>query len=174
MDAPREEELLVAKRFRVVRHRQKLPDGQEVVRDIVHHPGSVVILPLVEPDRVALIRNERVAVARRLIELPAGTLEPNEDPAATAHRELIEETGYRAARIERLGEWFMSPGILNERMHAFVASGLTAGPTALEAGEEIELLVVSWTEALDMIRSGEIADVKTIAALLLYRLQATG
>lgn len=172
MDTPNEEELLVARRFRVVRHRQRLANGQEVVRDIVHHPGSVVILPLVEPDRVALIRNERVAVGRPLVELPAGTLEPHEDPAETARRELTEETGYRAERVERLGEWFMSPGILNERMYAFVASGLTPGPTALEAGEEIELLVVTWPQALGMIRSGEIADAKTIAALLMYRLQA--
>lgn len=168
MDSPSEQELLVARRFRVVRHRQVLPDGREVVRDIVHHPGSVVILPLVEPDRVALIHNERVAVARRLIELPAGTLEPGEDPAETARRELSEETGYRAERIERLGTWFMSPGILNERMHVFLASGLTPGPTALEAGEQIELLVVGWDEALDMIRSGEIADAKTVAAILFY------
>ncbi|HEY1785459.1 MAG TPA: NUDIX hydrolase, partial [Pirellulales bacterium] len=86
----------------------------------------------------------------------------------TAQRELNEETGYRAKRIERLGEWLMSPGILNERMHVFVASGLSPGPTALEPGEHIEPLVVAWSQALEMVRGGEIVDAKTVAAILYY------
>jgi ADP-ribose pyrophosphatase len=162
------EELLVARRFRVVRHRQLGPDGREHVRETVQHPGAVAILPLVSDDQVCLIRNYRIAVGKTLIELPAGTLEPGEDPAVTAFRELIEETGYRADSIEKLREFTMSPGILNERMHLYLARGLTAGPTALEAGEEIQSLVVSWDDAMQMVYDGSIEDAKTLVGLMHY------
>lgn len=162
------EELLVTRRFRVVRHRQTGPDGGELVRDTVQHPGAVAILPLVSDDQVCLIRNYRIAVGKTLIELPAGTLEPDEDPAVTAYRELIEETGYRADSIEKLREFTMSPGILNERMYLFLARGLTAGATALEAGEEIQPLVVSWSEAMHMVYDGTIEDAKTLVGLMHY------
>jgi ADP-ribose pyrophosphatase len=168
MDTPHDEELHVAPRFRVVRRRLRLADGSELVRETVQHPGAVVILPLLPDGQVCLIRNQRIAVCQTLIELPAGTLEPDEDPAVTAARELTEETGYRAERIEKLGAWLMSPGILNERMHVFVATGLTPGPTALEAGEQIEPLEVSWSQALAMVQSGEIVDAKTVAAILFF------
>jgi ADP-ribose pyrophosphatase len=168
MDSPHDEELLVAGRFRVVRRRLRLADGSELIREIVQHPGAVVILPLLPDGRVCLIRNQRIAVCQLLVELPAGTLEPAEDPAIAAARELTEETGYRADHIEKFGEWLMSPGILNERMHIFVATGLRAGPTALEAGEQIEPLIVDWSQALEMIRDGEIIDAKTVAAILFY------
>ena len=162
------EVLLSTRRFRVVRHTEQSADGSQHVRETVQHPGAVTILPLVDDDRVCLIRNRRVAVDQTLIELPAGTLEPGEDPAVTAARELIEETGYRAARIEKLLEFFMSPGILNERMHVYAAHGLTAGPTALEAGEQIETLVVCWDDALRMALDGTIQDAKTLVALLYW------
>jgi ADP-ribose pyrophosphatase len=162
------EELLVAKRFRVVRHTTIGRDGKPHIRESVQHPGAVAILPLLAGDRVCLIRNERIAVGRTLIEVPAGTLEPNEDPAANAARELIEETGYRAGTIRKLCEFMMSPGILNERTHLYLATDLTPGPTAREAGEEIENLEVTWDEALAMVDSGAIEDAKTIVALLYY------
>ncbi len=162
------EELLATRRFRVVRHRLAGPDGRELVRDTVQHPGAVAILPLVGGDQVCLIRNYRIAVGKTLIELPAGTLEPDEDPAVTAYRELIEETGYRADSIEKLREFTMSPGILNERMYLFLAQGLTAGPTALEAGEEIDSLIVSWSDAMRMVYDGTIEDAKTLVGLMHY------
>jgi len=162
------EELLVTRRFRVVRHRQIGSDGRQHVKDTVQHPGAVAILPLVDDDHVCLIRNYRVAVNKTLIELPAGTLEPGEDPAATAARELIEETGYRAGRVEKLREFTMSPGILNERMHLYLARDLTPGPTALEGGEEIETFVVEWDEAMRMVFDNSIEDAKTLIGLLHY------
>lgn len=162
------EELLATRRFRVVRHRQTGPDGRELVRDTVQHPGAVAILPLLAGDQVCLIRNYRIAVGKTLIELPAGTLEPDEDPAVTAYRELIEETGYRADSIEKLREFTMSPGILNERMYLFLAQGLTAGATALEAGEQIDSLVVSWSDAMRMVYDGTIEDAKTLVGLMYY------
>jgi ADP-ribose pyrophosphatase len=160
--------LLESKRFRVVRHRRVLADGREFVRDTIEHPGSVVILPLLDDGRVCLLRNYRQAVGATLIELPAGTLDRDEAPAATAARELTEETGYSAARLEPLTELLMSPGILHERTYVFVATGLTPGPPQLEAGEEIETLLVAWDEALAMIDDGRIQDSKTVAALLFY------
>jgi ADP-ribose pyrophosphatase len=166
--SPNAELLLETKRFRVVRQRRTLADGREFARDTVQHPGSVVIVPLLDDGRVCLLRNYRVAVGATLIELPAGTLDRDEPPAATAARELTEETGYTAARLEPLSEFLMSPGILNERTHVFVATGLTPGAPALEPGEEIETLIVEWGEALAMVEDGRIRDAKTVAALLLY------
>jgi ADP-ribose pyrophosphatase len=164
------EELLVARRFRVVRHRELAPDGTPVVRETVQHPGSVAILPLLDDRKVCLIRNRRVAVGKTLVELPAGTLESGEDPKATARRELAEETGYDAATLDKLCEFLMSPGILNERMHLFVARGLVPGRQQLEPGEEIETLVVPWDAAVRMATDGTIEDAKTMLGILFWEL----
>lgn len=160
--------LLKTRRFEVVRLEYQSPDGTAHTREVARHPGAVTILPLFDDGRVCLIRNYRVAVDRTLIELPAGTLEPDEDPAATAARELEEETGYRARELRELCRFFMSPGILSERMYLFMATGLTAGPPRLEGGELIEPLIVRWAEALAMIEHGEIEDAKTLTGLLWY------
>ena len=158
----------------MVRHTEKGSDGKIHSRETVQHPGAVAILPILDDGRICLIRNFRVAVAKSLIELPAGTLEPGEDPALTASRELVEETGYRAAKVEKLREFFVSPGILNERMYLYLASGLEPGPTALEPGENIETLLVSFDDAMRMVFDGTIEDAKTLVGLLLYdRLRRT-
>lgn len=160
--------LLQARRFQVVRQSYTACDGSHHTREVIRHPGAVTILPLLADGRICLIRNYRVAVGQTLIELPAGTLEPGEDPAVTARRELAEETGFVAGAITRLCEFFMSPGILCERMVVFLATELTSGDPRLESGEQIEPLLVSWDEALDLIRSGQIQDAKTLTALLWY------
>lgn len=162
-----EELLLEGSRFRVVRIVQPTRRGPRP-REVVRHPGAVTILPLLDDGRVCLIRNFRPAVDRSLIELPAGTLEPNEPPQQTARRELVEETGFRAETLTPLGEFFLSPGILDERMHVFVATGLTAGEAEREPGEIIENLVVPWSEAMQLVERGEIEDAKTLVALLSY------
>jgi ADP-ribose pyrophosphatase len=167
----KEECLLKCDRFRVVRARRVDPNGVEQERAVIRHPGAVTILPFVDEHHLCLIKNYRISVDRVLVELPAGTLEAGEDPALTAERELAEETGYRARRWRRLQEFYLSPGILDERMHVFAAEDLQSGPPAREAGESIENWVVSWSVALDMIRRGEIQDAKTIVALLAYQLQ---
>jgi ADP-ribose pyrophosphatase len=161
--------LFQAQRFRVERVVQTSPDGSRHIREVVRHPGAVVILPLLDDGRLCLLRNYRVAVGQTLIELPAGTLEPGEDPSVTAERELAEETGYRAKRIEHLLTFCMSPGILDERMYLYVARSLEPGRTALEAGEDIHPLLCTWDEAIEMARAGRIADAKTLVALLYYR-----
>ena len=161
--------LFQGRRFRVERAVQVTPDGVEHVREVVRHPGAVVILPLLDDGRLCFVRNYRVAVDQTLIELPAGTLEPGEDPAETAARELAEETGYRAGRIEHLLTFCMSPGILDEQMHLFLAETLQPGPMALEAGEDIEPMLCTWQESLEMVCRGEIRDAKTLVGLLYYR-----
>jgi ADP-ribose pyrophosphatase len=158
--------LLETPRFRVLRHWYRTSDGASYSRETVVHPGAVTIVPLLEADRVCLIRNFRPSVGRTLVELPAGTLEPAEDPAAAASRELREETGYRAGTIELLTSFYMSPGILSERMFVFLATDLAGGPARLEAGEQIEPLIVAWPEAVAMALDGRIEDAKTLAALL--------
>lgn len=161
--------LFQGRRFRVERAVQVSCDGVEHVREVVRHPGAVVILPLLDDGRVCFVRNYRVAVGERLVELPAGTLEPGEEPRVTAERELAEETGYRAGMMEHLLTFCMSPGILDETMHLYVAKELRAGPMALEAGEEIEPMLCTWEEAMEMVRRGDIRDAKTLVGLLYYR-----
>jgi ADP-ribose pyrophosphatase len=161
--------LFEGQRFRVERAVQVTPDGARHVREVVRHPGAVVVLPLLDDGRICFVRNYRVAVAETLIELPAGTLEPDEDPKETALRELAEETGYRAGRIEHLFTFWMSPGILDERMYLYLAENLTPGPMALEAGEDIRPLLCTWQEVLEMAERGDIRDAKTLVGLLHYR-----
>lgn len=164
---PSAEVLLETRRFRVVRVRERLDDGSLHQREVVQHPGSVVVVPLVTPDEVCLVEVMRVAVGRPLLELPAGTLDREESLADAALRELAEETGYRAGRIEPAGGYWMSPGILRERMHLFVASDLVPGPQALEPGERIRTRVVAWQEAVAMCLDGRIDDAKSVAGILL-------
>ncbi len=160
--------LLETARFRVVRARQHGAGIQTKEREVIRHPGAVAILPLLDDGRVCLIRNRRLSVDEELIELPAGTLEPGEAPAVTAERELQEETGYRAERLRQIHTFYLSPGVLDERMHLFVAEGLTAGPAQREPNEEIDNLLVSWSEAIEMALDGRIHDAKTLVGLLYY------
>ncbi len=157
-----------ARRFQIERVVQVGRNGAEHVREIVRHPGAVVVLPFLDDGRVVLVRNYRVAVKERLVELPAGTIDSGEDPLATAMRELAEETGYNAGNMELLLTFCMSPGILDEKMHLFLATALTAGEMALEPGEDINPFVCTWDEALSMVRRGEIRDAKTLVGLLYY------
>ena len=142
--------------------------GREYQREMVIHPGAVVILPVMEDGRILLIRNHRYSVHQVLIELPAGTLEKGEDPMNCAGRELLEETGYLAGRLKRIGAFYSSPGVLTEKLYAFAAFGLEKKETALEDGEEIEIMPTLFDDALKLIDSAEIMDAKTIATLLMY------
>jgi ADP-ribose pyrophosphatase len=146
----------------------QLANGKEIQREVVLHPGAVIILPVLPDGRVVLINNVRHTVNEALLELPAGTLEKGEDPANCARRELEEETGYRAAAIAPLGWFYTSPGILTEKMFAFVATGLTPGPQALEENETISVRPTPISDAVAMIHSNQIVDGKTIAVILKY------
>jgi ADP-ribose pyrophosphatase len=142
--------------------------GKRTQREIVVHPGAVVILPFFDDKTILLIRNRRYAIGEILLELPAGTLEAGESPMNCAGRELQEETGYLATRIKPLLNFYSSPGILTERMYAYAASGLKKTSPVLEEGEEIEVFSVEFAQAVSMIRDGQIQDGKTIATLLMY------
>ncbi len=143
-------------------------DTSRYVREVVVHPGAVCILPFLPDDQIMLIRNYRYPIGQILIELPAGTLEKNEDPINCAGRELLEETGYLAGRLKPIGNFFTTPGILSEKMYAFAAYDLEPQQQALEEGEDIELMPTPYDEALAMIDRGELHDGKTIATLLMY------
>lgn len=162
------ETLLETRKFSVVRLKETTPGGRQIERECIHHPGAVTILPMVDDEHVCLIRNYRATVGETLIELPAGMLDPGEDPLDTARRELIEETGYRSGRIEKMSEFFLSPGILDERMFLYAAYDLTPGEPAREATEEIENLVVPWAEAMRLVEAGTIRDAKSLVGLLAY------
>jgi ADP-ribose pyrophosphatase len=158
----------VGRKIRVAVDTVTAPDGQVIRRDVVLHPGAVVILPVLDAEHVCLLRNHRWVVGETLWELPAGTLEEGEDLEHAAQRELVEETGYRAERWRSLGYLYASPGVLDEKLHLFVAEGLTPGPNRPEADEELEPVIVPLVEAVRMCLRGEIKDAKTVTALLLW------
>ncbi|MBC7773467.1 MAG: NUDIX hydrolase [Pyrinomonadaceae bacterium] len=144
-----------------------LPGGRQLTREVVRHPGAVVIVPILENGDVVLIWNKRISIGQKLLECPAGTLEKGEEPALCAGRELIEETGYEAATILPLGWFHTTPGLTDEKMYAFVATGLKEVGQDLEEDENIEVEVVKAGEALGRIDRGEFSDAKSMLALLL-------
>jgi ADP-ribose diphosphatase len=143
--------------------------GKTVRREVVRHPGAVVILPILDNSRVVLIQNERPALGRAIYELPAGTLERPEPPAECAGRELIEETGYRAATLTPLGRFYTSPGMSDELMWAFLAKGLIHEGQRLEEDERLTVSPVHLEQAFEMVDKGELLDGKSILTLLLAR-----
>jgi ADP-ribose pyrophosphatase len=160
--------LYTGRKIQVALDRTINADGSAVERDVILHPGAVAILPLVDDEHVCLIRNERPIVGETLLEIPAGTLEPDEAPEKAAVRELAEETGYRAARWEKLTEFYPSPGVLNELTRLFLARDLTPGSQNLEKDEQIRPEIVAWREALRCVQEGVIRDAKTMLAILFW------
>lgn len=166
--------LLSTRLFSVERRVYPRSDGTTVERDVVVHPGAVVILPLLADGRIVMIRNFRYTIGRELLELPAGTREPNEEPLETARRELVEETGFRAEVVRPFLEFHTSPGVLTERMHAFIAEGLTAVGQRLEPGERIVVEPLSRGEVRRRLLSGGIEDGKSLAVLGVFLLGVEG
>lgn len=160
--------------FSVERVRYVGRAGRELERDVVRHPGAVTVIPVLEDGRLVMIRNWRVTVERWLEEFCAGKLEPGEPPASAAARELEEECGYRAGRVEPVGTFLTSPGFADERMHVFEARLLEPVPRRLEEGEEIEVVLRTPDEVAAMIRDGRIEDGKTIGAFAQWSLRVQG
>lgn len=136
-------------------------------REVVHHHGSAVILPVFDDGTVTLVRQYRHPAVRYLLEAPAGTLDHGERPDEGAARELQEELGLTAGRLEKLSEFFVSPGFCEEKMWVFLATELTQGSQRLDEDEILDVIRLPLAEALEMITSGEIQDAKTIIALIL-------
>lgn len=150
-------------------HRVRLGNGQEAVREVVRHPGAVVILPLLPDGKLVLVRQFRFAVGEFLWELPAGTLHAEEAPLACAERELAEETGFRG-EIVPLGEFYSAPGFCNEKLHCFLARQLQAGDTSWDEDEELELATFTPEEVVLAVAKGQIRDAKSLACLFLAQL----
>ena len=148
----------------------RFPDGSIGSLEMIRHPGASAVVPLLDADeedpQVLLIRQYRYASAGYLYEIPAGRLDAGESPLECAHRELSEETGYRAERVEHLFTMYTTPGFTDEKIHLFLATGLSAGESHREADEFMELVPTKLSRALSMIEQGEIQDAKTALALL--------
>ncbi len=147
-------------------HEVELPNGQHSKRELVRHPGAVAIVALDKNGDVLMVRQFRLAAGKVLLEIPAGTLNPDEAPLDCAVRELQEETGYKPGEIEPMGGIFVAPGYTTEFIHLFMATDLIESKLALDEDEFIELDRVSMKDALARIETGEIIDGKTISGLL--------
>jgi ADP-ribose pyrophosphatase len=141
-------------------------DGREFDIEVVEHNGGAAVLPVDADGRVVLVRQWRFPLGRETLELPAGRIEPGDDPQATACREMEEEAGLRAGRVESLGSILPAPGYLTERVWLYLARDLEAVPQRLEEDEFVEIVRMTIDEALDAIDAGEIDDAKTVVALL--------
>lgn len=152
----------------------ELASGKIATREIVEHPGAVAIVALTSTAEVVLIRQYRKALEETLWEIPAGKLEPGEEPQACAVRELAEETGFRAAFWEKLATFYTSPGFASEILHLYLARALEAGEQCLDPDETIRTHLVPLPEALEMVATGDIRDAKTIIGVLLAHQKLRG
>jgi len=143
-----------------------LPNGRTTTLDLIRHPGAAAVVPFLSDDEVLLIRQYRYAAGGEIYEVPAGKLDPGESPETCARRELEEETGYRAARIEYLATIWTTPGFTDERIHLFAARDLAPAEQQLDHDEMIELVPMSLGEALDLVWRGALDDAKSALALL--------
>jgi ADP-ribose pyrophosphatase len=146
-----------------------LPSGKSAIREVVKHPGGVVAIPQLADGSLLLIRQFRYPLQKFIFEFPAGKLDSGQTPIDTMHRELEEETGYRASEMIHLSSFYTSPGFCDEIIHLFLASGLIPVGQRLEDGEHIVVEKFTLDECLRMVESGEIADAKTILGILWYR-----
>jgi ADP-ribose pyrophosphatase len=144
------------------------PSGLRARREVITHPGSVVVLPVLDDKRIVMVRQYRHATRQYLWELVAGRKEPEETPKQGAARELLEETGYRAKRLTVFLDVFPTPGFLEERMYLVLAEGLKAGEARPEEDEKIEVRAYKIKELTEMMKKGRLKDAKSIAGILYY------
>lgn len=143
-----------------------LPNGHELDLEMVHHPGAAAVVPFVSSDEILLVRQYRWATSGFIYEVPAGKLRPGEKPVVCAARELQEEVGQRAGRLDHLGDIWTTPGFSDEVISLFAAYDLSEVSQALEDDEIIEVIRLPLSEALDLARTGELRDAKSLCALL--------
>ena len=152
-------------------NRLRLPNGAEGEWECIRHPGGALAVPVTPEGKLILVRQYRFAVSGRLLEFPAGTLEPDEDPGETIARELEEETGYRAHRWQKLGQFFLAPGYSDEIIYAFLAQDLERldTPPSQDDDEDIETVLMTPQELEQAILAGEPVDAKSISSFFLAR-----
>jgi ADP-ribose pyrophosphatase len=153
--------------FDVERDVLREENGMEIVRDVVRHPGGAGALPLFDDGRVALVRQYRHPARRELLEIPAGRIERGESPETCAAREVEQEIGFRAGRVEKLAEFYSTPGFCEEKLFVYLATDLTLSAQNLDHDELIEVVYLPFDEAARMAKRGEIEDSKTVIALLM-------
>ena len=153
--------------FDVNRLRVELPDGRPAVRDVVRHPGAVAIVALTDDGRICLVRQYRTALGRVTVEVPAGKLDPGEDPLECAHRELLEETGMQAERMAFLTTIATGAGFCDELIHLYMATGLAFAASDPDADEFINVDLVPLNELIDAVLDGRIEDAKTVVGALI-------
>ena len=163
------ENLLQGRAFKVRRDTLKTPDGRETKLDIVEHSGSVVLIPVDEEGNLLFVRQYRHAVGRDLLELPAGTRDGEEPFEDCAAREIREETGLEAGRLQKLGEFYLVPGYSTELMAAFLATDLKENPLQADDDEFLAVEKIPLKQAMEMAEQGRMQDAKSLAALLLAR-----
>lgn len=154
------------KRMQFVEETWQTPDGI-ITRPCIHHPGAVLLVPERDAESVVLLRQFRYAVAEWIWELPAGTCEPNEDPLATAKRELVEETGYTASHVSKLSQFWPAPGLTDEVMTVFRCRGLQPAHAERDQGEMIEVHMCSRADVANLVASGTLRDAKSLLGLQL-------
>ena len=161
--------LMKGRAFCIRRDYLKTPDGRETKFDIIEHGGSVVIIPVDENGNLLLVRQYRHATGGDLLELPAGTLDDNEDPEVCAAREIREETGMAAEKLTRLGDFYLAPGYSTEFMVVFLATGLSDNPLDADEDEFLSVEPVPVADAIQMAERGKIPDAKSLAALMMAK-----
>lgn len=168
------ETIFEGKVFTVQRDRVLLPDGREGEREVIRHPGGVGVLALDAENHIVMVRQYRYATGRALLEIPAGRAEPGEDPMQTGARELREETGYHAGRMELLAQMIPTGGYDSELITIFFARDLSPGEPHTDDGEFVLMERLPFEEALKKVMSGEICDGKTAFAILKAHVMLTG
>ncbi len=163
------ETLLQGRAFKIRRDYLKTPDGRETRLEIVEHGGSVVILPIDEQNNLLFVRQYRHAVGGDLLELPAGTRDKQEPYEACAARELREETGLEAGKLQKVGEFYLAPGYSTEFMAVFLATELRENPLQADEDEFLQVERIPLRQALEMSERGEVPDAKSLAALFLAK-----
>jgi len=153
------------KAFDVRQDQVRLPNGQAVHLDIVEHVGAVTLIPVDESGRVWFVRQYRHATGKLLLELPAGTIEPDEPPEQCALREIREETGMACKTLQKVGEFYLAPGYSTEYMHVFLATGLYPDPLPGDSDEFLSIERIPLQQAYQMARNGEIQDAKSLVGL---------
>lgn len=153
--------------FSVSRLHVELPDGREAVRDVVRHPGAVAVVALTDDGRICLVRQYRTAIDRVTVEIPAGKLDPGEDPLECAHRELLEETGYKAQKMAYLTTIATSAGFADEVIHLYMATGLEFDHSSPDADEFLNVDLVELPQFVDAVLDGRVEDAKTVVGALI-------